>query len=218
MKSRAKSTLIYALFFGGIWGIAEATLGYLLNLSTIGISGCIMFPIGYVILRKAYKQSNNVSVIFYSSLIAGTIKLVNLFMPISHPVKVINPAFAIVLEGLSVMALVSWSVKKNRDIGFTSALITGLSWRFIYFIDAVILYNINIPARMIEKGPKEYILNFLIINNLINAVIIMLAARAEKNGKTINIRASFIKPATAICSFVLAVCVQILITYVKTNG
>ncbi|GKX28278.1 hypothetical protein SH1V18_07580 [Vallitalea longa] len=218
MKSRAKSTLIYALFFGGIWGIAEATLGYLLNLSTIGISGCIMFPIGYVILRKAYKQSNNVSVIFYSSLIAGTIKLVNLFMPISHPVKVINPAFAIVLEGLSVMALVSWSVKKNREIGFTSALITGFSWRIIYFIDAVILYNINIPARMIEKGPKEYILNFLIINNLINAVIIMLVVRAEKNGKTINIKGSFIKPVTAVCSFVLAVCVQILMTYIKTNS
>jgi hypothetical protein len=214
-RNKLKKILIYALFFGGIWGIAEATLGYLLNLSTIGLSGCIMFPIGFCILQKAYKESGDISVIFYSSFIAGSIKLVNLFMPISHPVKVINPAFAIVLEGLSVMALVAWSVKKDKEIGFTSALFAGLSWRTIYFIDAVILYYINIPSRMIQKGPKEYLLNFLIINSVVNALIIMLMARAEKHGKTIKIPQSMIQPVTAIGSFVLAVGAQLLITYMK---
>lgn len=216
MKGRLKSTLIYALFFGGIWGITEATLGYLLNLSTIGISGCIMFPIGYCILRKAYKKSNNLSVIFYSSLIAGIIKLVNLFMPISHPVKVINPAFAIVLEGLSVMALVAWSVKKNKEIGFSSALLAGFSWRIIYFLDAVILFNIGIPSRMISKGPQEYLLKFLLINNLVNAFIIMLIAKAEKRGKILNVSERAVRPVAAVCSLVLAVGVQLLMTYIKT--
>lgn len=214
MKKHEKSKWIYALFFGGIWGIVEATLGYLLHLGTIGISGCIMFPIGYLIMRKAYKQSNSFSVVAYSSLIAGIIKLVNLFMPISHPMKVINPAIAIVLEGLSVMALISWSVKKDKEIGFTSALITGFGWRGIYLINGAILSSLNVSVGIIRKGPKEYLLNFLIINNLINAVIIMLFAKVEKSGKTLNIKASFIKPVVAVFSFVLAVGIQILFTYI----
>lgn len=214
MKSNIKNVLMSVLFWGGIWGFAEATLGYLLNLSPLGISGSIMFPIGFYILQKAYKQSNHFSVIFYSGLVAGMIKLVNLFFPLSHPVKVINPAFAIVLEGLSVMALVAWSVKKNKEIGFVGAFLAGFSWRFIYFIDAVILYYIGIPSRMIEKGPREYLLNFLILNSLINAAIMTLMVKAEKSGKTISIPMLKIQPITAVCSLLIAIGSQIFFSLI----
>lgn len=214
-NNNVKRLVMNALFFGSIWGITEATLGYVLNLSTIGISGWIMYPIGLYVLQKTYKKNNRLSIILYSSFAAAAIKLVNLFMPISHPVKVINPAFAIVLEGLSVMVLLSWSVKKNREIGFISAFLASLSWRLIYFIDAVILYRIDIPSRMIEKGPKEYLWNFLILNSLINAVIIMLMTKAEKSGKTIDIPMSKIQPVTAVCSVLIAIGAQIFFSLIK---
>lgn len=214
-NNNVKRLVMNALFFGSVWGFAEATLGYVLNLSTIGISGCIMFPIGFYILQKAYKQNSRLSIILYSSFVAAAIKLVNLFMPISHPVKAINPAFAIVLEGLSVMALVSWVFKKNRKIGFISAFLAGFSWRIIYFIDAVILYCIDIPSRMIQKGPKEYLWNFFILNSLMNAVIIMFMVKAEKNGKTINIPMSKIHPVTAVGSLLIAIGSQIFFSLIK---
>ncbi|WP_069998529.1 hypothetical protein [Cellulosilyticum sp. I15G10I2] len=214
MKNNVKGLLMSILFWGGIWGFAEATLGYLLNLSPLGLSGSIMFPIGFYILQKAYKESNHLSVIFYSGLVAGSIKLINLFLPLSHPVKVINPAFAIVLEGLSVMALVAWSVKKNKEISFTGALLAGFSWRFIYFIDAVILYFIGIPSRMIEKGPNEYLWNFLILNSVVNAVIITAMVKAEKSGKTIKLPMLKIQPVTAVCSLLIAIGTQLLFSLI----
>ncbi|MDF2614461.1 MAG: hypothetical protein K0S71_2247 [Clostridia bacterium] len=213
MKNNNK-LLINVLFWGGLWGFAEATLGYLLNLSPLGISGSIMFPIGFYILQKAFKESNHLSVIFYSGLVAGAIKLINLFLPFSHPVKVINPAFAIVLEGLSVMALIGWSVKKDKKIGFVSTFLATLSWRFIYFIDAVILYFIGIPSRMIEKGPNEYLWNFLILNSLVNAIIIMIMAKAEKSGKTIKMPMLKIQPVTAVCSLLIAIGSQLFFSLI----
>lgn len=210
-----KKIVMYALFFGGLWGIVEATLGYLLNLSTLGLSGCIMFPIGFYILRKGYKHTNEISVIYYSTIIASIIKLFNLFMPISHPVKVINPAFAILLEGLSVAVLVSYTVKSNKKITALNALATSLSWRAIYLIDTFILFYINIPSRMIQKGPNEYLLNFIIINSIANALIILLIDKLEEKGLDFKIKPSFIKPATAICSFTLAITTQLFFTYIK---
>lgn len=208
MKERNK-LIMCAILFGGMWGFAEATLGYLLNLSSNGISGCVMFPIGYMILKEAYNRSKNIGVIYGASLIAGMIKLVNLLMPISHPVKVINPAFAIVLEGISVAVLVSWSVKKNKEIGFGSALITSLSWRIIYFIDAVILFYINIPSRMIQKGPVEYLGKFIIVNSLVNAILIYALYKVEKSNK-ISTPKIPIRPITAVCSVILAISAQII--------
>ena len=50
MKREAVTKIaVVSLFWGALWGIAEATLGYLAHLISLipGIAGFIMFPIGF---------------------------------------------------------------------------------------------------------------------------------------------------------------------------
>ena len=57
---RNKKTFISnIIFWGSIWGIMEATLGYLLHWLPQLISGNIMFPIGAAILLLAYKVNSS---------------------------------------------------------------------------------------------------------------------------------------------------------------
>jgi len=69
-KQKALFTII---FYGSIWGILEATLGYVLHLVPTFISGLIMFPIATFILVRAYQVLGSKKSILYIGLIAAAI-------------------------------------------------------------------------------------------------------------------------------------------------
>jgi hypothetical protein len=66
-----------------------------------------MFPVGLVFMLKAYKASNNLSVILSTSVVAATIKLSNILLPGTSPLDVFNPAIASICESLAVFVLFS---------------------------------------------------------------------------------------------------------------
>ena len=75
-----KSIWIYVLFFGAIWGILEATLGYVLQFLPPLVSGSVMFPIAATLMLITYQNTKSRSAMVYVAAIAASIKAINLFM------------------------------------------------------------------------------------------------------------------------------------------
>lgn len=211
MKISKKELVIYSLFFGGLWGLLEATLGYVLNMIPYGLSGCIMFPIAFVILTKAYTKTGSTKVIYFTTVIAASIKLTNLVLPFLHPVKVINPAFAILLEGFAVGILIAKTMDKEKEIKPAGILVASMSWRVIYFAEVLVLYYLDLPSRMIEQGTSA-IMEFFTFG-VINAIIIILYVKlVNYNGMSQEQKPAKWQPAFAVILPILAVVIQIATT------
>lgn len=158
--------LLIIILFGALWGIAEATLGYLLHLIPGGFTGIFMFPIGFYFMHKAYKSTGEHKAIIYTATIAATIKLVDLLLPIRSPMTVLNPATAIILESIvayAVMRLIN--EKYHYATGFTA----GFAWIFLFpimqkfiFRPNMGLYLTELPMIALRIGLNTIVSGFLI--------------------------------------------------------
>jgi hypothetical protein len=129
-----KQNIPAIIFFGAIWGIIEASIGYLLHALPVSIfiSGTVLFPIVSYILYKAYKVTNSKQALLAIGVIAATIKAVDFFMPFGSPFKIINPMIAIIMEALVVLVVITIIDKddiKSKATGFIAA---SIGWRLLY--------------------------------------------------------------------------------------
>jgi hypothetical protein len=120
------------LYFGAIWGILEASLGYVLHFVPALISGTIMFPIASVILYRSYKALNSKVALLGVGFIAAVIKSVNFFMPSISIWKTINPMISIVVESLFVLAVISLLDKNNHVAKVVALPIASIGWRGVF--------------------------------------------------------------------------------------
>lgn len=194
-----KEYIKYGLFFGGVLGILEVTLGYILHLLPSGISGAIMYPILFAIGVMAYKSSNSLKSVYVMSSTAALIKLTNLAIGLLPTVKVVNPAIAILLEGISVALVLKFTADRLKDFNFETVLVGSLSWRVIFLIYLTVNFTLGIKGRMIESGTLA-IVEYLSYS-LINAVIIFGAAKLSKkaNTKIVNFKVNSIATVCTIC-------------------
>jgi hypothetical protein len=87
------------LTWGGLWGLAEAGLGYGLHtLPVPGLAGAVLFPMGLLCMRRAFMSTARVNAVWGAALIAAGIKLLDLWLPGAVPAAVLRPAVAILLE------------------------------------------------------------------------------------------------------------------------
>jgi hypothetical protein len=111
MNAQGKSRvplLSAALFYGSVWGLGEATLGHLLHLARIpGLPGLVMFPFGVLVMGRALAGSGGTSTVFLTGVVAAGLKFLDLLLPGTDILSVINPARAILLEGLAAAVWVS---------------------------------------------------------------------------------------------------------------
>ena len=97
--------LFSVLFFGGLWGFLEATLGSLLHLKLFngfGMYACsttIMVPIAMTLMAVCYKKTNVFRSAVYIGIIAAIMKAI--VCAIFH--LSFNPVYYILLESLSMM-------------------------------------------------------------------------------------------------------------------
>lgn len=97
-----------ALFFGTVWGFAEATAGHILHLIKIpGLPGMVMCPVGIYFMLKALHSAGKIHVVGMTALIASAVKLSDFAVSMSYPEAVLNPAGAILFESLIVMAVLA---------------------------------------------------------------------------------------------------------------
>ncbi len=198
------------IFYGAIWGIVEATLGYLLHFAPPTVAGLIMFPIATFILIKAYKSTGSRSSLLFIGVIAASIKAVDFLLPGMMVFKTINPMISIILESLVVfVALPILSSQKNtkRLIG---SIATSITWRAGFVLYMLIQYLITKYATIYITSPT-YSLSFIIISGLMGGVLLMGVLWFERSfKKTVFSRIQF-KPVYAILTLTLALGIQYLI-------
>ena len=124
--------------YAGLWGIAEASLGYLLHILNSftplkSLAGMVMFPIGLYFMLLTYRETGRERSIILLGFLTGLIKLVNLGFPYLPPGATLNPAVSIVLESSLVFAGI---VGFKRIKPFIHLPLLSILWRtsFVLFL------------------------------------------------------------------------------------
>jgi len=113
------SVIVGIVLFGSIWGLMEATLGGFLHLTHFAYKGAITGGIGMSIMATFVVVYGRPRLVFWIAVIAALFKPLSAVIygqPIFAPF-VVNPASAILLEGLAFSLVVSLLFK-----GFESSI------------------------------------------------------------------------------------------------
>ena len=135
--------VIGILVFGSIWGLVEATLGGALHLIHFAYKGAITGGIGMAIMATFVVMYRQPKLVFWIAVIAA------LFKPLSaviygHPIFapfVVNPASAILLEGLAFSLVVSL-FSKGFESSIKVRIAAGISAGYL----SIILYGVLASA------------------------------------------------------------------------
>lgn len=136
MKDK-RQLILTIILFGSIWGIIEATVGYVLHIIpglSLYMSGAVLFSFASYILYRAYKLTNSKAALLYIGMVAAAIKSVNFFLPLASPFKVINPMLSIIMESLVLIAVMTMVTKDNPVQKFTGLLLASFSWRMLFYV------------------------------------------------------------------------------------
>ncbi len=131
MKLNLK-TISIILFYGAIWGIVEASVGYVLHFLPTLIAGTILFPFASIILYRTYQQTQSSASLLGVGIVAATIKAINFLLPVTNVFKIINPMISIILEALVVMVVVRSLVKSKWVMKVTLLTLASITWRVIF--------------------------------------------------------------------------------------
>src|SRR4030042_419373 len=180
-KKNIISIISTALFFGAIWGLIEATLGYVIHLLPVfstGLSGAVLFPIGFYFMYSAYKKTKRIETVLYVGLVTAFIKLSDFLLPAIHPVlilpmvKIISPAIFIIFETASVFAVLYMINGNSVKFNIGHALIAAISWRILFVVYQYILFITGLSKMFISAGALN-LLQFIFLETAINTIIIM---------------------------------------------
>lgn len=200
MKNR--STILMILLMGALWGIAEATLGYVLHFLPHGMSGMFMFPIGMYFMVNAYRKSNKTGAVLWVAMIAASIKLIDLALPTRSPMSVINPATSILLEALVVFAFVH--AYKGRKV-VLSACLVGLSWIIVFTLTQAMVFK---PEVGLYNLPLAQFVLFIAANAVVSAVLVGFYLKNEKALEW-KVNSEKISLAIPVLALVLALSLEI---------
>ena len=198
------------IFFGAIWGIVEASLGYLLHFAPPTISGLIMFPIATFILVKAYKALGSRKALIYIGFIAALVKSIDLLLPGLVGFKTINPMLSIILQSMVVAIAYPALISKKTTKRVLSSISTSISWRALFVLYMLIQF-------LITKHPTIYItspmftLSFVLLSGVIGGVIVAGVIWLERKFEGKTLKAFEIKPIYAVLTLVFALGISYII-------
>jgi len=209
-KNHTQSVLI-ALFWGSIWGIAEATLGHLLHLSKIpGLAGSLMFPAAVFFMARAYSLTGRLSTILFTSCVAASLKIIDLFISPHDLFSVLNPMISILCESLVLIVfLKAWN--KTLFSRFLPVLSLVLGWKLIYSAAIISLSHLYTLNSFLDLGLTRFLM-FFVVESLISSLIIYLFFRVYH----LPSRAPFLHAKKThyflvSCAYILAVFVEFMV-------
>ncbi|MFP4477906.1 MAG: hypothetical protein ACLFPM_00575 [Candidatus Izemoplasmatales bacterium] len=188
MKNNKLELIVKIVFFGALWGVVEASLGYVLHFLPMLISGTIMFPIVIFILYHAYKSMGTRKAIFFVGMIAIAIKSTNLLLPMLPAVKTINPMIAMFLQTLLVFAIIPMLESDNNIAKVSAVMVASIGWRLGvigYFI--VNYYMTGFFSFRLESF--ETIFTFTAIEGLVSgllAIVLVIGLNKIKSFRKID--------------------------------
>jgi len=135
--------IVGILVFGSIWGLVEATLGGALHLVHFAYKGAITGGIGMSIMATFVVMYRRPKLVFFIAAIAALFKPLSAVIygqPVFAPF-VVNPASAILVEGLAFSLVVSLLFK-----GFESSIKTRIGAGVAAGYLSIILYGVIASA------------------------------------------------------------------------
>jgi hypothetical protein len=183
-----KKNLNIILFWGAMWGITEATLGYVLHIFSIpfpGLPGLLMFPVAFVFMHRVYDSTQEPMSIVQVACVAASIKLTDLLFGGLITIYVINPALSLILEALAVALVFSLAKKYQRRINFADSFAMGWIWRGVFLGYMLIISMFSLPAGLVTNG-WGVALRFWIAESFFNAILIQGYLALSENRKSLN--------------------------------
>jgi len=168
-----KNIILTTIFFGAIWGILEATLGYLLQFLPPLVSGSIMFPIGASLLILVYLNTHSKSSVLWVGVIAASIKSINFFMPGLLPIKTYNPMISIMLQSMVMVGVCYLMDQKKATLPLLGLVLSSFVWRVLFYINISINHALTgFPFPQMSSSAAT--LSFIFFYGLMGAVFAML--------------------------------------------
>lgn len=180
---------IQIVYWGSLWGIAEATLGYVLHMAAIqlpGVPGFVMFPVAFYFMRKSYLASGKADAVFQVALVAALIKCCDFLITGNIPIRILNPAFSILLEGLAVALVFAYAERRKTDVGFASVFSMGVLWRAVFLSYLFLISLIDLPAALVTDG-LQVSLRFLLLESFVNAILMVAYLKIEKTARVVSV-------------------------------
>jgi len=137
------SVIVGIVLFGSIWGLMEATLGGFLHLTHFAYKGAITGGIGMSVMGAFVVMYRRPKLVFWIAVIAALFKPLSAVIygqPIFAPF-VVNPASAILLEGLAFSLVVSLLFK-----GFENSIKTRIGAGVAAGYLSIILFGVLASA------------------------------------------------------------------------
>ncbi len=178
---RVGLTVVVAI--GALWGITEATLGFLLHLASrlapgVGLAGFVMFPIAVGFMLASVRLTGWTVAPLAAAIVAAAVKLSSAALPAVGLLFVTNPALAIVAEG-AVVSLLGRALVPSRPMRLAvSALGTSLLWRALFLMA---VYLLPVQKGILMKGPAA-LASFVGLEAAVNAAIITAAGLLAGRG------------------------------------
>lgn len=173
MKTNKNSWAII-LLYAALWGIAEASLGYVLHFLPCGFAGLVMFPIGFYLMYNAYKFSGQRSAVLAVGLIAALIKTVDFILPLTGPMSVLNPASSILIESLLVFGALRLFEGKRA---VPTVFLMSSGWILLFILAQRFLLR---PGDGLYLYPLREMMFYVVLNIIVNSVLILLYLKNEK--------------------------------------
>jgi hypothetical protein len=192
------------IFWGSLWGLVEATIGYILHLVRLqgyrGVTSFFLFPMACYYMNQVRRETAKREPIIYMAVLAACIKLLDFFIPGHDSIRIIYPAIAIILEGMAVYGAFVLAGKRGKEFGYPEALFASLSWRVVFTaIQFTTLPQTGLPT-------LQSVMKFILVDGPVNSLIIYLYVRfikrREKAKKGIIRR---INPIAAVVTLVLSI-------------
>jgi len=193
---------IQIVYWGSLWGIAEATLGYVLHMAAIqipGVPGFVMFPVAFYFMRKSYLASGKADAVFQVALVAALIKCCDFLITGNIPIRILNPALSILLEGLAVALVFAYAERRKTDVGFASVFSMGVLWRAVFLFYLYLISLIDLPAALVTDGLLVS-LRFLLLESFMNAFLMFAYLKIEKTARVVSV-----SPLVAYAALAMAI-------------
>lgn len=149
-------TIIGILVFGSIWGLVEATLGGALHLVHFAYKGALTGGIAMAIMGAFVVMYRRPRLVFWLAMVAALFKPLSALIygqPVFSPF-VVNPASAILLEGLAFTLVVSL-LFKGFESSIKARIAAGISAGYLSAIFYAILASAVGMGRWASWGVTE---------------------------------------------------------------
>jgi len=208
-----KNIILTTIFFGAIWGILEASLGYLLQFLPPLVSGSIMFPIGATILTITYLNTKSKQSIIWVGVIAATIKSINFFMPGLLPIKTYNPMIAIMLQSLVMVGVCYLIDLKKVSYNILGLAAASILWRVLFYVNITInhtLTGFRFPQLVSQTATFEFIFTYGILGSLFAIVLYGITLLINMNFVILYRPKIYVSVAMLILAFTLTFYIQMI--------